>query len=839
MTRRKIDYGIDLGTTNSAIVRIDGGQVRVLKSKDGQMDTTPSCVFFTKKQAIRVGTTAYGQLLQELMEAFRTRDEPGRNVFAEFKRAMGTGTRYRSTNMDCAYTPEELSSEVLKKLRTDVDDEELGAAVITVPARFGQPQIEATLRAAHLAGFVHCELLQEPIAASIAFGMNTKAKDGQWLIFDFGGGTFDVALMRCEEGIFRVVDTGGNNRLGGKDLDTAIADQILLPYLREKYRLEGTFADPKARNALLDAVRPFAEMIKKDFSSKTFVHVDQERTIGEDEGGTELEVDFRVALPEFEAVVKPVLQQAIDLTLALLKVNHLESSNLISINLVGGPTYLPTLRKMLAEQVTPLIDVSVDPMMAVAVGAALFASTRDLPQDLLCRDRGKVQLSLRYPESTVEEEEDLGLRIDRALTPSGFPSQVWVEVRRKDGLWSTGRVPINGDAEILTLHLVAGRSNVFDIRLADAQGQAWPCEPEGFSIIQGFKIPEATLPFSMCFHGVSSDHQRECLIPIPGLEKNTPLPNKGKFTARTQQDLNPGKPGEIRLDIYGTDHPYTRAFPGELQETFRIESKDLPQFLPANSLVEVHVEIDASRLLCVKAFFPAMEEELSWEHGIETAIQSEEEVRRDFRRARASIASLEGMPNRSETLASITTELAKLEREFLVEPGSPDNRARSVDRMVDLWKRLDVLTNQSEWPKARIELDEALDAVSAAQKELGDNKSESSLRELQALVERIRERKDIASARKATSQLWGLRFTILRNFTAYWIQGVAYMDENFSEITWRNPGLARQIIDEAKRHIAGTPQRATVEGYVRKLWDLQPDAEETMMDLVNRRLLKK
>ena len=230
---------------------------------------------------------------------------------------------------------------------------------------------------------------------------------------------------------------------------------------------------------------------------------------------------------------------------------------------------------------------------------------------------------------------------------------------------------------------------------------------------------------------------------------------------------------------------------------------------------------------------------MSWEHGIETAIQSEEEVRRDFRRARASIASLEGMPNRSETLASITTELAKLEREFLVEPGSPDNRARSVDRMVDLWKRLDVLTNQSEWPKARIELDEALDAVSAAQKELGDNKSESSLRELQALVERIRERKDIASARKATSQLWGLRFTILRNFTAYWIQGVAYMDENFSEITWRNPGLARQIIDEAKRHIAGTPQRATVEGYVRKLWDLQPDAEETMMDLVNRRLLKK
>ena len=243
MERQKIDYGIDLGTTNSSIARMDNGVVNIIKSDETtQTDTTPSCVHINARKALLVGQKAFNQLNKEAKKAFKdfqsNLKHEGENSFIEFKRDMGTTIKYECQNAMRTYSPEEFSSEVLKKLRSFVNDEEIHSVIITVPAMFKQHQIDATQRAAELAGFKYCELIQEPIAASIAYGLSAQKTDGYWLVFDFGGGTFDAALMRISEGIMKVESTGGNNQLGGKNIDEAIIDHILLPAIKRKFKID-------------------------------------------------------------------------------------------------------------------------------------------------------------------------------------------------------------------------------------------------------------------------------------------------------------------------------------------------------------------------------------------------------------------------------------------------------------------------------------------------------------------------------------------------------------------------------------------------------------------------
>jgi len=221
MARTKIDYGIDLGTTNSAISRMEAGEPVIKKSLDDNKDTMPSCISFNKKATL-VGEPAFQQYKSERKEALSKGTDF--NSFIEFKRTMGTDKKYFSSKQDKQLSSEELSSEVLKKLKSFIQDETINSIVITVPAKFTINQNDATRRAAKLAGFEHCELLQEPIAASLAYGLDSANKDGFWLVFDFGGGTFDAALMKAEDGILKVLDTEGDNYLGGKNLDYAIVD---------------------------------------------------------------------------------------------------------------------------------------------------------------------------------------------------------------------------------------------------------------------------------------------------------------------------------------------------------------------------------------------------------------------------------------------------------------------------------------------------------------------------------------------------------------------------------------------------------------------------------------
>ncbi|HEY8659537.1 MAG TPA: Hsp70 family protein, partial [Hanamia sp.] len=242
-----INYGIDLGTTNSAIAKFVKGEVEVFKNPlETGKDTLPSVVYY-KNDKIIVGSRARTYL-----------ERDAKNVFSTFKRKMGTTESFKVKNIDQTKTPIELSAEVIKELKGFVHTgEQVDAAVITIPASFDVIQSNTTKEAGLLAGFKQVILLQEPIAASLAYANKHKEKDledGQWLVYDLGGGTFDVALIRIKDGEMKVLDHEGDNFLGGADFDNLMVERMIVPFLNKNFKFDNLENELKSatgkRNAL-------------------------------------------------------------------------------------------------------------------------------------------------------------------------------------------------------------------------------------------------------------------------------------------------------------------------------------------------------------------------------------------------------------------------------------------------------------------------------------------------------------------------------------------------------------------------------------------------------------
>ena len=237
MARNTIDFGIDLGTTNSEISVVDNGHVHIIRN-GFRDEITPSAVRIDRKGSIIVGKLA-----------FNHRVDDKENTHTQFKRLMGSQQVLSFPSSGRQMKPEELSAEVLKSLRQDVMreiGEEINASVITVPALFEIPQCDATRRAAELAGITCSPLLQEPIAAALAYGFQAENLDGFLLVYDLGGGTFDASLIRAVDGRLRVIDHAGDNFLGGKDFDEQLLDFVIRK-LQSEFDLRKLHPAPTAR----------------------------------------------------------------------------------------------------------------------------------------------------------------------------------------------------------------------------------------------------------------------------------------------------------------------------------------------------------------------------------------------------------------------------------------------------------------------------------------------------------------------------------------------------------------------------------------------------------------
>lgn len=398
-----IDYGIDLGTTNSAISRMEHGKPVIIRSDNG-METMPSCVSFKKGGTLNVGYSAYSDLGRSKLRALKKKSGRATDSCIEFKRYMGSDKTYMSSYAEHLWTPEELSAQVLKSLCSFVTDEEVKSAVITVPAKFTVNQKDATLEAAHLAGLEQVELLQEPIAASMAYGLKADEKNGIWMVFDFGGGTLDVALVHVSDGIMQVFDTEGDNYLGGKNLDEAIVSKILMPELLSSYVFDTT--DKTQMSVLSDALKVVAEKLKNTLSYKDMETVYLEAgDWGEDEDGEEIELEMTVTRDMLDKAIRPILQKAVDVCKNLMLRNKIPYGKLSHLILIGGPTYIPLLREMLREQVTQNVDIGIDPMTAVAQGAALYSATIPLKNlESICEKGSELQLDINFEATSVDTE---------------------------------------------------------------------------------------------------------------------------------------------------------------------------------------------------------------------------------------------------------------------------------------------------------------------------------------------------------------------------------------------------------------------------------------------------
>lgn len=838
--RQKVDFGIDLGTTNSAIAVMQDGDSVIIKSDDDQGDTTPSCVSFNKKQIMRVGEKAKNSIEQEAIQNLVKHKAGNPNGYQEFKRNMGTNYLYESTFMNRSYTAEELSAEVLKKLKGYVRDESVTSAVITVPAMFEQSQLDATQRAAQLAGFSYCELLQEPIAASIAYGVKAHSQSGYWLVFDFGGGTFDAALMHTEDGIMKVVDSAGDNHLGGKDLDTAIVDHLFIPEIQQQCEIEDTISSSATKVILQEALKRYAAeaKIKLSSSGQWNEFIDD---LGEDDNGEDIEFDITITLDQYEKVVTPIFQQAIDITQDLIKRNNLEPNDLSSLILVGGPTFQQTLRRMLAEQITDKIDTSIDPMTAVARGATLFASTKDIPRELQKRDTTKAQLILKYPETTVETAEHLGIKIDRASSDSLLPETFNLEVLRTDGAWSSGSLAIDNDVEIIELHLNTGKTNHFELKLSSSDGTIIPCQPSTITIIQGLKIANATLPYNIGIEVYDTLVAKQGVWPLAGLEKNKTLPAKGKGTYKTMQDVRPGVEEdiitipiyEINFDKEGSKAIFNKRF-GEII----VSGKDLPGFLPSGSDVEVTLSIDSSRIARFELYFPSLDE--TYEKQVASEIKTDistSQLKREINEARTVAQELSHSGNKEADKR--VQELDEAERLLDERSDDRDTKEKVRTSLTKTLIELDEYEEQGAWPKAELDLEDAIEDLRDINSEKGNAQFSSLLTEFEAQARQIISKQDAQSAAKLTDEVRSAAFSLHRQDPAFWVGMLEYMDYGFDDIQWTDRDAAFRGVQHAKRLLQTNPSLDQLQDAVVTIMGLMKPESRAEMNNVDTSLLRK
>ena len=833
--RNKIDYGIDLGTTNSAIARMENG-VPIIKKNEFIKETTPSCINFGRKQNILIGDMAFQAMRGDAIAQLKTFVKGKTNTFIEFKRTMGTTHNYESFNMSRNFSSEELSAEILKKLKSFIQDENISSIVITVPAKFLNPQKDATINAAKLAGFKHIELLNEPVAAATAYGLDSKNKDGFWLVFDFGGGTFDVALIKAAEGILTVKDTDGDNWLGGKNLDEAIVDQIIIPNLQEKFAIESILEDADKREILRNAVKFYAEEAKIQLSSNETYNILS--NLGdfpfEDDNGEEPEIDVLVTQKDMEKVVAPFFQKAIDIAKELIKRNNLKGSDLGALILVGGPTYSPILRRMLKEQITDKVDTTVDPMTAVAKGAALFASTLSVSSEVLeaSRDKTKLQLDVNYYATTVEMAENVNIKVLKEKTIGTFPTKIYADVVRFDGAWSSGKKIIGEKVTMVEVLLEKG-SNSFDIIVYDEEGNKLESQPSQFTILNGIDVGDmTTLPYHIGIGKHFHTESKDLFQPVKGLEKNKKIPATGVINGlKTRSAIRPGMVKDIiRIPIYQGDHNAEGTNPllNNLINEIVISGESLPAMLPEGSDVDITIKVDRSEQMQFSAYFPLLNHTEELQVDIKaTKPPTEEELTKEISKAKRAAQKVNAN--------DVTEKLDALEEQLENEKGSADGKMKILDGLRKELLKLDSAEKTAEWPKveqelkdAFYELEDLLEKIKANSddEDLNIDKVEAHIKEYKKTIEHIIQNKDTKAAKELTEEIEGLDRELRNAVTGGGIdrKRIEYHDREFNNLQWKDKNKARLLVNQGLKLIT-EGKTSQLKPILQQIWDLRIDPE--------------
>lgn len=594
-----INIGIDLGTTNSAIAKFIKGEVIIFSNpQDYGRNTLPSVVSYRKDKII-VGNKA-----KEFLE------KDPKSVVGVFKRKMGTTESFKIKSLNESKTPIELSAQVLKELKTFVNTgESVDSAVITIPASFDTIQSNATKEAGFQAGFQQVVLLQEPIAASLAYANMKKEReltDGQWLVYDLGGGTFDVALIKITNGEMKVLDHEGDNFLGGADFDNMIVEKLIIPKICEEYSFANLEDDMKSAsgkyNAKYFVLLRRAEEAKIILSSKTSAEIVVDGF--DDEEGNEVDMEIVITRSEFNDLIKQNIDGTIDMIKKIITRNTLKPNDIQFTLMVGGSTYIPYVRSRVEEVLQIPANCEIDPTTAVAVGAAYYAATKtkDLQNSEPKKINSEISIKASYNKASKEKEELFAARITGVIDGLSY------RIIRQDGGYDSGMKKlverINED-----LPLVDGAFNFFSLTVYDSQNNIIETDLEPIGINSGFGISGQPIPEDICLEVDDLDNpgktrlklifQKNSILPLRSQAISFPL-NKGLIKGNENDFI-------IINVLEGSQSSLPEANKGI--GFLEIRGPQLKRDIAKGSDIEISISISESRDITISAYLNMADQE--------------------------------------------------------------------------------------------------------------------------------------------------------------------------------------------------------------------------------------
>ncbi len=795
--------GIDLGTSNSTAALFDGRAVTVVRGADGSA-LTPSVVRIDAKGKVTVGARAR-----------RLHDSDPDNVRGEFKRLMGTEHTVTFPASGRAYRPEALSAEVLKSLREDVR-QQCGVApdraVVTVPALFELPQTTATAEAARLAGFERVELLQEPVASAIAAGWKADADDpAPWLVYDLGGGTFDVSLLETQDGLLRVVGHDGDNFLGGRDLDGAVVDWAIARIAEETgatLRRE----DP-AHAAALRRLKHAAEEARIELSRAREASLTIPAFVV---GSDTVDVDLTLDRATHDALVLPLVDRSIAVCRRLLERHGLSQTRLSRVVLVGGPTVTPVLRTRVTEALGAVAGEGLDPMTLVAQGAALYAASVGLdarPQAPENNADGGPRVWLQYPAMSSDLSPWIVGRCVGDVRPT------YVRFRRDDGAWMSD--PEAPDAEgtfAVPVQLVAREASTFHVEGLDADGKARALTPATITIVHGVTIGDPPLSRSVGV-ALASDGVQVFF------ERGSPLPMRRTHTLSTVSTVARGATG-YALDVPIVQGEFPKAHLCRLVGKLQIASEKVNGTLPAGSAIEVTLELDRGGRLSASARVPSLGQVfdevahlVAPKVPVEALRAQHDDLRRRTSEARGA-AFRQSLAKSAAALARVEPLFVELGRDLAAaEGGDADAIERARRTLVDIDALLADAEAERAWPEMIETAREGMEWAVSWLSEFGTDTERRTIDGVAAALEKAitaRNAHDVSRQNALARQLGTAAYL---RCPGAWGEQLDHAESRVGETT-DAPRAAKLIRDGRAAQNRGDTK--ALEQAVRDLWKLLP-----------------
>ncbi len=804
--------GVDLGTTNSSVATLDGTSAKVYDNNTGDK-CTPSAIWVDARSHMFVGK----------LGKQRAEDDPD-NAAAEFKRVMGTGKVYAFKASGRSMKPEELSAEVLKSLRADVEraGDTLTSAVIGVPAAFDVAACQATERAAKMAGIGFSVLLQEPVAAAMAFGFQSAESREHWLVYDFGGGTFDAAVIQLRDGMIKVLNHGGDDKLGGKDIDWAIVEKIFVPELTAKYRLPDFRRGSPRWGTAFAKLKMQAEEAKILLSQADAIPIVID-PLCKDASGDWIRFEYTLGKEELESLTLPFVKRTIDVSRKVLQDTRLYERGAVQrIILVGGPTKMPILRKMLREEMEIPLDYSVDPMTVVAQGAAIFAATVKAPVRREDAKPGQYTIDFEYDPVGLDPNPDVpGLvHPPEGKTPCGLTVEL---VEGKTG-WRTGKIPVNRNGSfVASIKAEKGRQNKYAVELRDAAGSLLPVRPAEIQYTIGNAPTDQTI-----IHSLSVGLANNSTLVL--LRKGEELPARKRAFLETVSHVRKGEAGTL-LRVPLLEGENKRADRQRLVGALALNGTDVSRDVPAGSEIEVSVSMDASRGVTAEAYIPILDKPFTISVDLERPEPKPEELKA---KVAGEKARLEGLQARSaelgdespkELIGTVGAQVSALEGSLPSAAADLDAAERCQSLLLEVQESIDRIEENLEWPEA---VSDSKRAVASAQNIVDRWGDAGERKQLETLKDQIVAAPDLETLRGRTEQVRVLARSIGDRRPEWWISILADLLDEQRNMTDRD--MAQQIFLKAAEYA----EKKDVDGLkacVRQLIQLLPEGEarETIM----------